>query len=57
MLPERLVVSLVVLPVDVHVRQQVGLAIRLERASDVGRLSSRITVLLVRPVAVVGPQA
>jgi predicted permease len=54
-LPEALVIALVVLPVGLHVGQQLGPTLRLEDLRDVRILARRITELLVRAVTVVGP--
>lgn len=54
-LPEALVITLVVLPVGLHVGQQLGPALRLEDLCDVRILARRIAELLVGAVAVVRP--
>lgn len=54
-LPKRLVVPLVVLPVGVHVVEQVRLAVRRQDVGDVGVGAVRVAVRVVRPVAVVWP--
>jgi hypothetical protein len=54
-LPEALVITLVVLPVGLHVGQQLAPTLRLEDLRDVRILARRITELLVRAVTVVGP--
>lgn len=45
MLPERLIVSRVVLPVGRHVREQVRLSVALEDRRDVGELLGDVAVL------------
>jgi hypothetical protein len=56
MLPEALVVALIVGPVGLHIRQQVIATLFLQDRSDVGVLARGIAELLVRAVAVVGPE-
>lgn len=56
-LPERLVIALIILPVGVHVREQVRLAERVENGSYVGVFARWITVGIIRAVATVWPQA
>ena len=55
--PKRLVVIRVALPVRVHEFDELRLPLPGEDLADVGVLAARIAVLLVRPVAVVRPQA
>lgn len=55
MLPERLVVPAVVLPVRVHVREKLGVAGGFDDRGDVGVLARRVAVFLVRAVAVIRP--
>lgn len=54
-LPERLVVALVVLPVLVHVGEKLGVARVLDDGSDVGVLARVVAVCLVGAIAVVRP--
>jgi len=54
-LPERLVIALVVLPVLVHVGEKLGAARVLDDGSDVGVLARLVAVCLVGAIAVVGP--
>jgi hypothetical protein len=56
-LPERLVVALIILPVDIHVCQQVRLAVGVEDGSDVSVLARRVTVGFIGAVAAVWPKA
>ena len=55
MLPETLIVTLVVLPIRLHIRQQVIASLALKDRGDVCVFSGSIAVLLVRAVAVIGP--
>ena len=55
MLPEGLVVAVIVLPVGVHIGQELVTALLLENGGDVGELSRRVAELLVAAVTVVGP--
>jgi hypothetical protein len=54
MLPEALVVSLVILPVSLHILEGSRCALGQNR-TDVCILSARIAVLLIRPITVIGP--
>jgi hypothetical protein len=54
-LPEALIITLVVLPVGLHVGQQLGPTLRLEDPRDIRILARGITELLVRAITVVGP--
>lgn len=54
-LPERLVIALVVLPVLVHVGEKLGAARVLDDGSDVGVLARVVAVCLVGAIAVVRP--
>lgn len=56
-LPEALVITLVVLPVGLHVGQQLGPTLRLEDLRDVRIFARRIAELFVRAVTVVGPES
>lgn len=56
-LPESLVIALVILPVGVHVCEQVRLAERVQDSSDVGVCARCITVGIVGAVAMIWPQA
>lgn len=54
-LPERLIITLVVLPKYIHVSQKIGLAIGLENGSNVGVFSGRITESIISAIAVIRP--
>jgi hypothetical protein len=54
-LPEGLVVAVDVHPVLVHVCQQLAAALLLQDVGDIGVAPRRVTVGLVRAIAVVGP--
>lgn len=54
-LPEGLVIALIILPVGVHVREQVRLAERVEDSSYVGVFARRVTVGIICAVAMVRP--
>lgn len=56
-LPERLIVALVVLPIGLHVGQDVTMTLVLKNAADVGVCSRAITSSFVSAIAVVGPVA
>lgn len=56
-LPETLVIALVILPVGVHVSEQVRLAERVQDSSDVCVFARRITVGIVGAVATIRPEA
>lgn len=55
MLPETLIITLIVLPIRLHIRQQVIASLALQDRGDVCIFPGSITVLLVRAVAVIGP--
>lgn len=55
MLPERLVVSVDVHPVLVHVVDEIGTALRVENGRDVGVGTVGVTIGLVGAITVVGP--
>jgi len=57
MLPERLVIPLIILPVRAHILEQIRLTIRLEDSGDVGVFAARVAVRFVCAVALVGPEA
>lgn len=56
-LPERLVITLIILPVRVHVREKVCLAERVEDSSYVGVLARWVTVGIICAVTTVWPEA
>lgn len=56
-LPEGLVIALIILPVGVHVREQVRLAERVEDSSYVRIFARRVTVGIIGAIAMVRPQA
>lgn len=56
-LPERLVVALIILPVDIHVCQKVRLSVGVEDGSDVSVFARRVTVGFIGAIATVWPKA
>ena len=56
-LPERLVITLVVLPVGLHVGQDIAMTLVLKNTADISVCSRAITSGFVGAVAVVGPCA
>lgn len=55
MAPEGLIISLVILPVLVHIGQQLGTLLSLEDVRDIRVLTAVVAVGLVGAVAVIGP--
>ena len=55
MAPEGLIISLVILPVLVHIGQQLGTVLPLEDIRDIRVLTALVAVGLVGAVAVIGP--
>lgn len=53
--PERLIVSVNINPVIIHVFEQIILALRLQDIGDIGVRASRIAARLVCAVTVIGP--
>lgn len=56
-LPERLVITLVVLPVGLHVSQNIAMTLVFKNAANISVCSRAITSGFVGAVAVVGPEA
>ncbi len=62
MLPKALIITLIILPIRIHIRQQSRRSITLQDGSNRrGRIrtldfSSSITVLLIRAITIVGPE-
>lgn len=55
MLPETLIVTLIILPILIHILQQLIASLRLQNLGDILIFPRRVAVLLVRSVAVIGP--
>lgn len=55
MLPERLIITVDVNPVFIHVRQEIGAILRLENVGDVGVGASIIAIGFICAITVVGP--
>lgn len=56
-LPEGLVIAIIVLPVCVHVGQELVPALLLEDGGDVGELSRGVAEFLVCAITIVGPDS
>lgn len=56
MLPKTLIITLIILPIRLHIRQQVIASLALQNRRDVFVFPGSIAVLLVRAVAVIGPK-
>jgi len=56
MLPKTLIITLIILPICLHIRQQIIASLALQDRRDVCVFPGSIAVLLVRAVAVIGPE-